>query len=147
MTLNRFFTICVLLSVCALISTAAFAVGQHEAAAASSNAVASNVTEKVEPSPAPEIDFGSLFVPVPTNRSCTATSSSCMAATGSSEVSCTGTSSCSDHGYFVLCDSTDTYCGCNPATVPTCYDASCFCNCWNTSHQWTHCRQSCCLAP
>lgn len=130
--LNRLLTLCVLASACVMSSTAVFAIEQHEAAASSSNAVVSKVTEKTDPSLAPEIDFGSLFTPKPTNRSCTANSD--CSVTGGSPVACTGVTTCISGAAFAECDGVFTYCACVPANVPpTCRDPQGFCACYNAS--------------
>src|ERR1700733_5791393 len=141
-TLNRLLTICILLSAFATNSTTGFAVDLHEALASSNNAVISQVKERTEPSSDPGIDFGSLFMPQPKNRSCTA-SSDCSV-TGGSPISCTGSSSCTFIAFRVTCDNQTTYCSCVPQNLTFCSDAISFCSCYNVGHQYVSCWRSYC---
>jgi hypothetical protein len=138
--LPRFFTICALLFACVLSSTASFAAEEHATTASGSTTTLSSVAEKAEPS-AP-VDFGSLFMPQPTNRSCTANSDCTV--TGGSPVACAGNFTCMSAGIGAECDNQWTWCACVPQNVPNCLDGNCFCQCFAGHVNFLKCRMSCC---
>jgi hypothetical protein len=97
----------------------------------SAGVVASNSPETPESPPLQErADFGHLFMPKPTNLSCTATWH--CPQTGGTPVSCIGTSTCSSGPFWwVTCDGQRTFCTCNPSGMADCVDPIGFCNCYN----------------
>jgi hypothetical protein len=131
-------------AVCVMSSTVLFAVGAP--AVTQPEVVASSPAEQPETPALPEeIDFGALFTPEPLNRSCTATSD--CTPVGGVQKTCTGVTTCSSAANWVTCDNVITYCSCYAPGVPTCYNPTGFCACWEQYHNWASCRQGYCIEP